>query len=326
MNTLRNAFFVCLIAALAASAAVDPTLLNLVMPDAKVISGMQVDASRSSRFGQYVLSQMQADDEGFRKFVAETGFDPRQDLSELVVATGATTRPAFLVVGKGRFNPARIMTAARTAGAGLTSYNGIDLITHSGQASGAVAFMPDATIALMGSLDEVKSAIDRYNRKGSGALAAETLDRIRALSAENDAWFLTTGPLTDFFAGKIADPNLSGAMAGNLLQAVLRASGGIKFAPDNVRISGEALTRSDKDATALADVVRFIAGLVQLNKDADEQAKKIASLVDTMTVTTQASTMRLSLSIPEELMEQLFMPQMNPAGKAGRTRKSAALR
>ena len=44
-----------------AAAAVDPALLKLVMPDAKILSGIQVDQSAASPFGQYVLSQMQPD-------------------------------------------------------------------------------------------------------------------------------------------------------------------------------------------------------------------------------------------------------------------------
>ena len=41
--------------------AADPGLLSLVMPDAKIVSGIQADQTRSSLFGQYVLSQMQAE-------------------------------------------------------------------------------------------------------------------------------------------------------------------------------------------------------------------------------------------------------------------------
>lgn len=324
MTTIRNAFFACLLPAVAASAAVDPALLNLIMPDATVISGIQVENSRTSTFGRYVLSQMQADDEGLTKFIQETGFDPRRDLSEIVVATGPKADATdVLVAGRGVFNPAKIMAAARTAGAQTLNYRGIDLLTHERQTQGALAFI-DASTAVMGSLDRVKGAIDRSRAPGP-PLPAETAARAQRLSLENDAWFMTTGSLADFFAGKIADPNLGGVMQGNLLQAVLQASGGIKFGQDMIVVSGEALTRSDKDATALADVVRFIAGLVQLQKDGDENVKKVASLLDTMKLSTEASTMKITLSIPEAMMERLFMPSENAPRRpaAARTRRAA---
>lgn len=322
MSRVRNAIFACLAAAIAASAAVDPVLLNLVMPDAKVISGIQVDASKASPFGRYVLSKMQSDDPGFQKFIAETGFDPRRDLSEIVAASAGTSeQPVALIAGRGVFNAGKIFNTAVSEGATKTNYNGVDLLTHSNTSiMGAVGFL-DGSTAVMGNLDAVKAAIDRY--KANAVLPTALTDRARAVAAANDAWFLSTVPVNDFFAGKIADPNLKGAMAGNLLQAVQQANGGVKFGSTDIRISGEAVTKSAKDATALADVVRFIAGMVQLNKDNSPEAQKIASLLDTMTVTTQDAKLLLSLSIPEELVEKLFMPNSSSPAKA--RRKTASL-
>jgi hypothetical protein len=118
-----------------------------------------------------------------------------------------------------------------------------------------------------------------------------------------------------------ADPNMNQAMGGNLLQSVKSASGGVKFLPTGILISGEANTRSDKDATALADVIRFIAGLVAQNKDTNPQAQKAATLLDSLQLSTDASTLKLTLTIPEALAEQLFMPQTRkkaPAATAGK--------
>ena len=39
--------------------AADPALMNLVMPDAKSMAGVQVDQTQLSPFGQYLLSQFQ---------------------------------------------------------------------------------------------------------------------------------------------------------------------------------------------------------------------------------------------------------------------------
>src|SRR5450755_169266 len=70
-----------------AFAAADPALLRLLMPDAKVIAGLQVEQTKNSQFGQYVLSHMQVEDAGFKKFIAQTGFDPRRDVTEIVMAS-----------------------------------------------------------------------------------------------------------------------------------------------------------------------------------------------------------------------------------------------
>src|SRR5690348_11738658 len=79
MIKLRNLLFIFLAMQLAALAAADPGLLRLVMPDAKVIAGLQVTQTKNSLFGQFVLSHMQVEDETFKKFMAQTGFDPRRD-------------------------------------------------------------------------------------------------------------------------------------------------------------------------------------------------------------------------------------------------------
>lgn len=318
MKPVRNSLFALLTLAAAAVAAADPTLLNMVPADAKIISGVHVDQSKSSPFGQYVLAQMHSDDPGMKKFVTATGFDPRRDLNEIVAATSGTTdAPQFVVLGRGIFNPSKILSTAKAAGVLPSNYNGVDLLTHKGEkgVENAVGFL-DASTAIMGATDAVKLAIDR--RRSGPFLSAALQDRIRDLSNANDAWFISTGPITNFIAGKMGDPGLNQAMNGNLLQAVLQASGGVKFDQKEIRISGEALTRSDKDATALADVIRFIAGLVQMNKDSNPQAKTAASLLDTMKLSTQDAVMKLSLSIPEEQAEKLFMPQQKSGIKGRR--------
>ena len=72
-----------------------------------------------------------------------------------------------------------------------------------------------------------------------------------------------------------------------------------------VRVSAEAVTRSEKDAGALEDVVRFIAGIIQLNKEYTA-ASGVSSLMDTMVLNTAGNVMTLSLSIPEAQLENML--------------------
>jgi hypothetical protein len=308
MRTLRNAFLACLLAAVVASAAVDPALLNLVPADAKFVFGVQVESAKSSAFGKYVLGQMQSDDPAFTKFIADTGFDPRRDLSEIVASTSGTQlAPLVVAAGRGTFNPGAILSTAQAHGAKVASYNGIDIITHStrGSQDGALAFL-SGSIAAIGTLDAVHGAIDRFK---SGAVVAQGLaTRVNELAAAYDAWFLSTVPVTDFFTDKVADAKMGSALQAGLLQAVLQANGGLKFGVTDIKIGGEALTRSAKDASALADVVRFLAGMIQVNREKDPNAQKVATLLDTMTLATNGATVQISLTVPEALVEQLFVP------------------
>jgi len=60
------------------ASAADSQLLKLVMPDARVVSGVDVDHIKTTPFGQFFLSQFLVDS-GFKELVDATGFDPRRE-------------------------------------------------------------------------------------------------------------------------------------------------------------------------------------------------------------------------------------------------------
>jgi hypothetical protein len=313
MIKLRN--FGALIFALQVTtfAAVDPGLLRLVMPDAKVIAGLQVRETKNSLFGQYVLSHMQIEDAGFKKFIAQTGFDPRRDVTEILMASNweqSTPQSRWLVAARGTFNLPQITTAAKANGGVITDFQGVGILTYSQEAKtqepkpdieSGIAFF-DSSSAVMGDLASVKAAIQR--KQSAASPTGDLLGKVHDLSAKNDFWFVTTVPISEF-AGAMPNPNLSGAMKGDLLAAIHQASGGIRFG-ETVTISGEAVTRSDKDAQALVDVFRFLAGLIQLNSDNNKVAGQVSTLLDTMDLKTSGNVMTMSLAIPEQQLEQLL--------------------
>src|SRR5580765_6764314 len=97
--------------------AADPQLLNLVMPDAKVLAGVNVEQAKGTQFGQYVLNQLQTEDKHMQELVALTGFDPRRDDRELLVASdGVPEGKTGLALAKGNFDVAKITAAATLHG------------------------------------------------------------------------------------------------------------------------------------------------------------------------------------------------------------------
>src|SRR6266487_3583266 len=99
----------CILASVASAA--DAQLLRLVMPDAKVVSGIDFDRVKTTPFGQFVLSQLPARDSAFTQFVAATGFDPLQDIHEVVMASPADLQKrSGLLLVRGRFDGQRILT------------------------------------------------------------------------------------------------------------------------------------------------------------------------------------------------------------------------
>jgi hypothetical protein len=290
------------------SFAADPSLLQMVLPDSQVVAGLQVTQAKSSLFGQYVLSHLSVNNTKLEEFTAETGFDPRQDVSEIVIASNwkpNTPDNRWLVLAHGTFNIAKITAASQANGATPSVYQGVSLLTHAGtsssQVSTAIAFL-NATTAMAGDVTSVKAAIDRKQTNAPADSAVFT--KAQLASTNNDFWFVTLVPLSNF-ASSIPDSNLSGAMQGNLFAAINETSGGIRFG-DTVTISAEAVTRSEKDAQALVDVVKFFAGLVQLNRQNNPTAGQVATLLDTLQTSTAGNTTTISLAIPEQQLEQLL--------------------
>jgi hypothetical protein len=304
MNKMYSLIISLSVAAVTATAGVTPALLNLVMPDASVVSGMNVAQSVTSPFGQYILSQMQSNDTGFLQFISSTGFDPRKDLLEIVAATpstGSSTAHSGLILGRGVFQPAMIIGAATEKGGTVTNYRGFSLIGQSGETL-ALTFLDGATAA-MGDVISVKSAIDR---KLSGTTFSGTLAQTAiSVSASNSAWFATTTPLSDFMGAKQAG-NLGGVAQSPLLQSVQQASGGVQFGTAGITLSADAVTASPQNAQALVDVLKFFVSMIAGNANTPSTVTSVASSAQ---FTVNGSTAHISLMLAENQAEQLLMPQ-----------------
>ena len=120
---MRHTAFALILAASLATLlpAADQQLVNMVMPDAKALAGINVAAARNSPLGTFLLKEASTSGAEFQKFVELTGFNPQTDLEEILVATlgtpsapvdaAATTRhlgPAAgtmgLILARGTFN------------------------------------------------------------------------------------------------------------------------------------------------------------------------------------------------------------------------------
>lgn len=273
--------------------AADPTLLNLVMPDVTVLAGINVQKAKTSAFGQFLLMQM-PDNSGLDQFVAATGFDPRRDVSEVLIASNAAGKQSGLVMARGTFNTGQIEAAVLKDGKHVSQYyKGAELITSSTTGDqGSIAFLPSG-IAVAGDLSNVKAAIDRStgNNPIPPALAAKV-----AGYAGADAWTVSLAPLTSFGGGDAGANPIAGA-----LKAIQQSSGSVTFSSP-VQVEAEGVTQNDQDAASLSDVIKFLASMMQ----SDKSAAPFAGILQGINVTTDHSIIKISVSIPEDQIEQLI--------------------
>jgi hypothetical protein len=288
---------ILLVFAAAAVFAADHELLKLVMPDARIVSGVNLVQVKKSRFGQFALAQFSASqDQAFDGFVKASGFDPRYHLDEIVVASPGSG--GNLVVARGTFDTARILEVARSVGAEVSAYQGVDVIAsgRAGSRQGGfscVAFL-SGSIAIAGDPDNVRAAIGR-RQAGTGP-GREIAAKVDAVSAASDAWFVSTLPVSELLLG-LPGANLGDALKGDALGSIQQASGGAVFG-DGMKFRAELVTASAQDASGLVDFVRLLPELITVGPQGWQP--------EALDLKTEGNILKLGLAIPEAQLESLI--------------------
>ncbi len=312
-----GAVFAAAVTAIATAAGIDPGLLALAAPDARTLAGIQVAQAQATPIGQALMGQLQLDAATSRALAA-VGFDPRRDLREVLLtanaSAGANGFSGLTLLGRGSFHPEKIAAAAVAAGATSSSYHGVALIeAKNGQGRGAVpsgtlAFL-DASTMLAGDTASVKAAIDR--RAAHAVFSGSLADSARQIAAANDAWLVTLSP----------PPSASAALSpqlgpfGNILQAAVQLTAGLKLAADRVTLSADLLMRSPQDAQSMADVLKFAIQMAQANAAQGQRGPVDPALADGAQISASGSNMHLVVALPEKQLEQLFLQSPNTPKK-----------
>lgn len=288
--------------------AVNAQLLNLVAPDAKVLAGVNVDQAKTSAFGQYVLSQIETP--ALQGLAAQTGFDPTQDVHEVLAASGGMVscasltpcpRPGLLLAS-GTFDAAAIAAAAAAKGATTEAYGAVTIIEGPNRAHG-VAFLGNNTIAVAGDVASVKAALDRQNATVP-ALPAALVAEAGQWSSSQDAWVISTVPPSSLHppAGAPAIPGVGQGGAGNTFQSIQSAAAGVKFSDNQAAVTVQAQADNAQDATALANAIQLLASMAQMQHQNDAP---LAALTKSLKATTAESTLNISFSLPESDLQAL---------------------
>ncbi len=289
-----------------------------------MVAGLDLDKARNSAFGQKILNEIKEEENGFRKMVEETGFDPRRDLRSVVMASsGKPGAATALVVVRGTFDITRITRMAESQGATSSLYRGTQVWAPKRTdrpAEGSVAFL-DPTLAVFGGEAMVKAAIDA-KLSGTAAMPAALAAKVREWSSSNDAWFVSTASFSELGVGKTGQ---NAILPGGLtVDSIKEAAAGVRFS-QSVDISGDILTRSAQDATALGDVMRFLASMIRLNADKPGGQSAIA-VADSLQVDVSGATAHFSLLVPESSLDQMFLNTRSKRAPRASAQKTPATR
>ena len=264
---------------------IDRTLAALAPPDATMLAGIRTDAVRATPLFQNLVATRSIpllDD-----LARETGFDPRRDVRELLIASDGKD---LLVTARGTFK--------ESAAAGLSkqSYRGVTLYTRDER---GVAFL-DASTAVAGTLPAVKAALDRH-KSGDRSGPAALLSRARHIPAQNQIWSVSNG-FENLLTAAIPETG-NAANAGR----ILRSLENMTLAADlrtgiNAYLTGTC--RTDEDARNLGDTARGLIGLGRLS--VPEKQPELLRLWDGIKVDQQQRSVTITVAVPEDLLEKLL--------------------
>jgi hypothetical protein len=300
-------------------ASTGPTELSYVPADASVVAFADVKSIMNSelrqRFKQAVPQPL--GEEGQQEFFEKTGIDIENDIDYVVAAASGipghgNMHPNGVVVARGRFDIVKLEGLAREHGAQVQEYKGKRMLTLQHNASnptsnptsnlepttsqtagttGVLAFLEPGLVAL-GDLSSVQRAIDAQLSAQSITSNNEMMDLVKDIAQSNTAWAVgrfdliaSQAKLPDEIARRIP-PVKWLAIAGHV-------NGGI-----SAQLRAEA--NDDQAAENLRGVLNGVISLARLQGQNDP---KLTSLIQSLQLSGDGKTVRLSFAVPAEIFE-----------------------
>jgi hypothetical protein len=283
------------------SSAAGPDELQYVPADAAVVAYANVRDVINSDFRKRFQDLGPTPDQK-NEFEEKTGLNLEQDIDSVVVAvTGNVANDkhkGFLVLGKGRYDAARLEALALEHGAEASDYQGKRLITHRDSDRPddpdvmAVGFV-EADLVAFGSLEMVQRSIDARRDNRNVVSNNDMMKLVNELDNAN-AWAVGR------FDAIAQQANLPSEIQAQMPQITwFSAAGHI-----NGGVSGEfkAEAKDEESAKNLRDV---LSGFLALAKIQAANQPAFQQLADSLIVSGDGKNVALSFSIPTEVLDAL---------------------
>jgi hypothetical protein len=127
--------------------------------------------------------------------------------------------------------------------------------------------------------------------------------RVQELSRQYDFWMVGKVPEGALPAASAPGQQFGGLMQGDIVKSVVEFGGGVKLGPE-LTIAGEAVTKTEKDATALVDVLRFFIGMAQMSAQKDPKAANSMAFLQKLDLRAEGNVAKMSLTIPAAELEK----------------------
>ena len=274
-----------------ASLHIDQALGNLIPPDTTFVMGANLEALRSTPVYQKWLGQL--DLPQLKDFAAQTGVDPRKDLSRVLSCSNGKSA---LLLARGTFNLRDLEPRLAAKGAQKTDYKGHKLF---GDQRWAVTFI-DTSTAVAGSTIELRALLDRQAAKSSG-LSPALRAKVDSINANSQVWGAVVGGLQGLNLGVPDDSNLGSAI--HLLQGIDSATLAMDLR-SGLDLKAEADCRTDRDAKRINDAIKGLVGIGRLSTP--DNQPELLKLYDAVKVAQQQAHVQVVAQVGSDLVDQFL--------------------
>jgi hypothetical protein len=286
------------------AAALDPALIDFIMPDARLVVGVDIAQMRSSPLNASFTNSVQGANPELQKLMAAAGFDPMRDLQELIFASpGLGKNPPALLVARGSFDTAKLRAFAESAGSKITDFKGVPLLSDPEKDTGAFALLDN--IILAGNREQVKKAIERRGR--GRILNTEMATRIAEVSRRYDAWLVSIAPLATMSANLPSDAKLDGITGAEALRAIEQFSVGISLKSD-LAFAAEMVMTNAQAAGSMAGGLQMMMAMAQ--QSAKDQPDMMNALKN-VKLDVEENVVRVGMSVPVSEVEKAVRSAMD---------------
>ena len=280
--------------AIQAAERIDNVLVRLIPRDSVSLFGARMDQIKTAPLYQKLVAQQKLTQ--LDEFAAQTNFDPRRDVRELLIASNLTKKSGVLLA-RGNFH---VSSDAMTKVKDLrrTQYKGYTLWINTEQEAGFCIM--DSTLAIAGPTASMHAALDQYQKRSSSD-PFPLLQKAMAIPLRNQVWLVANGG-SDFFSNNAPDAGPAAnftrifqSLETTQLQADL--SRGL-----NAFIQGTCKT--EPDAKSLADAAHGLVGFGRLS--VPENQPQLLRVWDAIQVNQQGRDISVAADIPADLVERLL--------------------
>lgn len=307
----------------AQSITLDRTLVALLPSNATTLVGVDLDRLKGTTLYRHIEEESHRGpaNSQFDAFTAATGFDPRRDVRELLMASwidpASKNEPQFVAVARGDFNVEAIGREVRKEGK-VTSeiYRGLEVFApetggkqprknapKTPHEQGAFAFLDQKT-AIAGTRAAVLAAIDRKAGGGPSLLDnSSLLARAQTISSSSQVWAVSQNP-GDVVARAMPK---SGSVETSNFARIFASMQNSTFALDlmnGLDLRAVGLCKTSEDAKTLGDAARGFVAIGRLT--ASQKEPELMTLLDGVTVEERNAELNISVRVDLNTLDKLL--------------------